>query len=574
MGAGKTSAARAAAAALGAPRGRHRPRARGAARHARSRSTSPPTASGRSATPRRTRSSSCSSAAGAGALARRRRGHLRARARALAATRSCCSTSTTTPPGGAPAGAGRSRATARASPRCSPSAAPLYDALADAVLPDPRATCVRRARAGAARAAPARRAGTRLLWATARLGRVPGVRRRRAARLAASGRSTGAALLVTDDDGRRRSTATRSAGVVDGRRSSRGRPPRRSRTAETRAARRSPRPGSTTTTTWSRSAAAWSATWPASAPRSTSAACAVVQVPTTLVAQVDSAYGGKTGVDLPRARTTSAPTTSRRRCSPTRARSRRCRAEELAAGWAEVVKTALIAGGPLWKRVRARARRGRPRPRAGLRAHEARASSPPTSATPARRQILNLGHTVGHAIETVTGYARYRHGEAVGLGLLAALTLSAQPALREEVAGLLAARGLPTQLDPASTPTPSSPPPRATRSAAAGASASCWSRRRATCAPACAVAPDDLRAAVAELERSMRNRVAVLHGVNLDALDRRPAEHYGGLTLRAAGAADRALRPRARARGALLPDQPRGRVRRGAAQGRATTPTG
>jgi shikimate kinase / 3-dehydroquinate synthase len=48
----------------------------------------------------------------------------------------------------------------------------------------------------------------------------------------------------------------------------------------------------------------------------------------------------------------------------------------------------------------------------------------------------------------VTGYARYRHGEAVGLGLLAALTLSAQPALREEVADLLAERGLPTTIDP------------------------------------------------------------------------------------------------------------------------------
>ncbi|MGB2710556.1 MAG: bifunctional shikimate kinase/3-dehydroquinate synthase, partial [Conexibacter sp.] len=171
----------------------------------------------------------------------------------------------------------------------------------------------------------------------------------------------------------------------------------------------------------------------------------IVQAPTTLVAQVDSAYGGKTGVDLPSAKnyvgayhqpsSVVADVDTLRTLPP----------EEAAAGYAEVVKTALIAGGHLWEKVRSGADADPEiifecaRTKLAVVALDERDGG--------LRQVLNLGHTVGHAIETVTGYARYRHGEAVGLGLLAALRLSGQDALRREVAALLAARGLPTELD-------------------------------------------------------------------------------------------------------------------------------
>jgi shikimate kinase/3-dehydroquinate synthase len=171
-----------------------------------------------------------------------------------------------------------------------------------------------------------------------------------------------------------------------------------------------------------------------------------VQVPTTLVAQVDSAYGGKTGLDLAEAKNYVGAYHQPTAVIADPDVLATLPSEELAAGYAEVLKTALIAGGELWRAVRSGADPASAEIITAC-AHTKLRIVARDERDAGTRQVLNLGHTIGHAIETVTGYARYRHGEAVALGLLAALRLSAQADLRQEVAELLASRGLPTVLD-------------------------------------------------------------------------------------------------------------------------------
>lgn len=175
----------------------------------------------------------------------------------------------------------------------------------------------------------------------------------------------------------------------------------------------------------------------------------VVHVPTTLVAQVDSAYGGKTGVDLPEGKNYAGAYQLPAAVFADTATLRSLPPPELAAGFVEALKTGLLAGGPLWERVRsidaldptdlddvvfACARY-----KCAIVAADERDSG--------LRNVLNLGHTVGHAIEAASNYARYRHGEAISLGLLAALRLSDASELRDECEQILARHGLPVHLD-------------------------------------------------------------------------------------------------------------------------------
>ena len=225
----------------------------------------------------------------------------------------------------------------------------------------------------------------------------------------------------------------------------------------------------------------------------------VVQVPTTLVAQVDSAYGGKTGVDLPEGKNYVGAYHQPAGVLVDVRLLRTLPGAELAAGRAEVIKTALIAGGPLWESVRA----GRfededivlecARAKISVVAADERDAG--------RRQLLNLGHTVGHALETVTGYARLRHGEAVGLGLLAALRLSGRDELRDEVRALLERAGLPTAIDGVDVEAVLAATERDKKRQAGEPVPFVLVTAPGDVRHGEPVAPDDLRAAVAELAR-------------------------------------------------------------------------
>jgi shikimate kinase/3-dehydroquinate synthase len=179
----------------------------------------------------------------------------------------------------------------------------------------------------------------------------------------------------------------------------------------------------------------------------------VVQVPTTLVAQVDSAFGGKTGVDLPEFKNFVGAYHQPAAVIADTETLRTLPGAEKAAGFVEVIKTGLLAGGALWEKVRAVDRLdpselaevifGCARYKCGVVAADERDAG--------LRHVLNLGHTVGHAIETASGFrpaelGGYRHGEAVGLGLLAALRLSDADDLRAEVKQLLDDYELPVRV--------------------------------------------------------------------------------------------------------------------------------
>lgn len=151
-----------------------------------------------------------------------------------------------------------------------------------------------------------------------------------------------------------------------------------------------------------------------------------VQIPTTIVAQVDSSVGGKTGVNHPLGKNTIGAFHQPSAVIMDMSLIGSLPGRELRAGMAEVIKHGVIADPALFAHLEAHA----PRILAGdlgalrlpvVRSCEIKAAIvAEDEREQGKRANLNYGHTFGHAIETASGYTRFLHGEAVSLGMCAA----------------------------------------------------------------------------------------------------------------------------------------------------------
>ncbi len=181
-----------------------------------------------------------------------------------------------------------------------------------------------------------------------------------------------------------------------------------------------------------------------------------LQVPTTLLAQVDSSVGGKTGINHPLGKNMIGafyqPQTVIADITLLRTLAKR----ELAAGIAEIIKISAVADAHFFSWLEAHIDQLNQCDEEAI-AHAVHHSCMLKSSIVAadereqgRRAILNFGHTFGHAIEAGLGYGKWLHGEAVGCGMMLAADLSVRLGLlnesvRQRLIKLIAAAHLPTR---------------------------------------------------------------------------------------------------------------------------------
>jgi 3-dehydroquinate synthase len=181
-----------------------------------------------------------------------------------------------------------------------------------------------------------------------------------------------------------------------------------------------------------------------------------IQVPTTLLSQVDSSVGGKTGINHPLGKNMIGAFYQPQAVIADIAALRTLPARELAAGVAEVIKTGAIADAAFFDWIEANVdalNRCEPDAlaQAVKRSCEIKASVVAADEREGGlRAILNFGHTFGHAIEAGLGYGEWLHGEAVGCGMVMAGDLSVRlghldDAARKRLVAVIAAAHLPTR---------------------------------------------------------------------------------------------------------------------------------
>jgi 3-dehydroquinate synthase len=182
---------------------------------------------------------------------------------------------------------------------------------------------------------------------------------------------------------------------------------------------------------------------------------AYVQVPTTLLAQVDSSVGGKTGIDHAAGKNMIGAFWQPKLVWTDSETLRTLPERQLLAGMAEVIKYGIIRDKDLFgylelNRERILSRDDETmlyliRRSCGIKAEIVSKDERESGL----RAVLNYGHTIGHAVETVTGYTRFLHGEAVAIGMLLEAELAARLGLLssaevEKIRGLIESFGLPS----------------------------------------------------------------------------------------------------------------------------------
>lgn len=178
-----------------------------------------------------------------------------------------------------------------------------------------------------------------------------------------------------------------------------------------------------------------------------------IQVPTTVLSQVDSSVGGKTGVNTPEGKnligTFAQPALVLADVQTLNSLPER----EYGEGFAEIIKHAAIRDAGMFEVINAVAEGTGDLADLIQRnvAIKARIVEKDEHETTGLRALLNFGHTVGHAIEASAGYGEMLHGEAIGLGMMAAAGISCQlaglpPVARAKIVGLVKRFGLPTKL--------------------------------------------------------------------------------------------------------------------------------